>query len=326
MPNPHDSRSRSRSRRSRRPPASDPQRTRLTSRRDVAVPRRSRRSGSPSRRPRSVHSNPSTIHSRRTTDQASAAPFTAAPKKALPQYIVRTREIPGTYDYNVEVDGVSYKVCSAFYCTVCHAQLHSGSIDMHIGTKKHKGKLNSTQDDEWEGSEQSQPALQFAGSSSQPLSQFQAAGYLTNAPPSLPLAPLIKPPQPIPPAMSPPPIGLQPPIAIVQTLTAIAPPAIPPALPPTIPPAAPPPPIAPIHIDHVVPAAAILFPPAPLMPSPWTDEQINSLFASAIFRARLEEFVANRLRPVFRPVTNPQTPTPRPITSQQTPTPPPPRR
>ena len=154
MPKSNPSRSRSRSRHTRRRPAVSLTAAKHHDRHRTRSPSPPRRMDRPRRPPSEPSSN--SARARKPAADNSAALTTAQPtdtttKKPLPAHVVRTREIPGNnYEYTVNVDGVDYKTVSAFYCTLCHAQLHATSIEMHISSKKHKAKLGADQDDMWE--------------------------------------------------------------------------------------------------------------------------------------------------------------------------------
>ena len=263
-------------------------------------------------RPRRPPSEPSSnsARARRPAAYNSAAPTTAQPtdtttKKPLPAHVVR---IPGNnYEYTVNVDGVDYKTVSAFYCTLCHAQLHATSIEMHISSKKHKAKLGADQDDVWEDESRPSASLSFAGESTQsqvPLSQFQRAGYLgqpqlhypgnvpapatTAAPPPLPIAPAPSTlDQPAPLHLQQPQQTIHQPLDPISTTaqqTAPQPRHVPPPQP-------------------ILQTAVIQFPPQPFVGFNWTEDQITALFNNSLFRARLEEFV-NRIFSVAQPATS----------------------
>jgi hypothetical protein len=274
---------RSKSTSRRRPSVRRPE-VHLTSRRSTRPsPDRNRRR-SRSRTPLRLSTRPST--SSLATEPTGPPPPTSTPssdraKKALPAGIVRAREIPGNnYEYAVTVDEVEYKIVSAFYCTLCHAQLHSPAIESHVSSRRHKGKITADADDDWETDSHLSSTMPLAGANTQPLSQFQSAGYMAPLPPALPVAP-----QPAP-QFHQPTLPPQP----VMTQQATAPQTYPAAAP-----MLPPPTAAPMMMPPIQPPAppAPTFPPCPVETFRWTDEDINNLFSSATFRARLHEFVVN---------------------------------
>ena len=71
-------------------------------------------------------------------------------KKPLPANIIRARVI-GTGDdakYIVTVDGADIEITTPFFCQLCHAQCHAGSIHSHLASKKHTKR--TSYEDEWD--------------------------------------------------------------------------------------------------------------------------------------------------------------------------------
>ena len=138
--------------------------------------RLTRRSPTPIARNRRSKSRTSRT-SRISTPAVERAPQNSqSGKKPLPLGIIRSIERADKYWVNQ--DGVEYEIQTAFYCTLCNAQLHSGSIEVHTGSKKHRGRVE-TPEDEW-GDVSS---VQSASISAPPVpmlaaSQFQVAGYI----------------------------------------------------------------------------------------------------------------------------------------------------
>ena len=291
MPSSAASRSRSASR--RRHAARRPQvllTSRGASRRSPDHRRRRSRSNSPPRhsgRP-SSSTTPAADSTGLTLQTLTTAPPSDRSKKVLPTGVVRTREIPGNqYEYTVTVDGVDYKTCSAFYCTLCHAQLHNAAIEAHVASRRHKCKIATDDDDTWETDSRPSATLPLAGSQTQPLSQFQSAGYMgsqvTSTPPALPAAP-----QPVQPTLPPQMFMAQPSTAPQPSHLYVPPQATSAPAPLMTPPAQPLP--APAPMSQLPPA---MFPPRPAVMTHWTEDEINNLFSSTTFRARLQEFVVN---------------------------------
>ena len=134
-----------------------------------------RRSPGPSQRRRSPLAPRQNRSKSKPRSEVSRTTGAAPKKKALPPGIIRSEERGDKYIINQ--DGAEYEVQTAFYCTLCNAQLHSGSIEVHMNSKKHRNKTEY-QDDDWEGtSQQSAPPLPMIAAS-----QFQVAGYMPQQP------------------------------------------------------------------------------------------------------------------------------------------------